>query len=188
MNKQRLLACTLVFFGLAQTATAQRTDKIFLQGNLAGTQTVQKQPGGEVRAEYSFNDRGRGNHIVATWTLDAEGLPIAYEGRGNDYMKAPVEERFEMKDGRATWQNRSEKGEQAVNGKAFYLPLDAPPEFTTVLARALLKAPGSQARAVAGGRGQHRAERKGHCRPERADRLSHHRPRFHPANNLARTR
>ena len=56
-------------------------------------------------------------------------------------MKAPVEEHFEIKNGRASWKNRSEQGEQAVNGEEFYLPMNAPPEFFGVLARALLKAP-----------------------------------------------
>src|SRR5437867_6259165 len=36
---------------------------------------------------------------------------------------------------------RSEQGEQSVAGEAFYLPMNAPPEFFGVLARALLKAP-----------------------------------------------
>ena len=96
---------------------------------------------GAVRAEYSYNDRGRGDHIIATWKLDAAGVPIEYDGHGNDYMKAPVEEHFEIKNGRASWKNRSEQGEQAVSGEAFYLPMNAPPEFFGVLARALLKAP-----------------------------------------------
>ena len=47
-------------------------------------------------------------------------------------MKAPVEEHFEIKDGRASWKNRSEQGEQAVSGKAFYLPMNGPPEFFAV--------------------------------------------------------
>jgi hypothetical protein len=55
-------------------------------------------------------------------------------------MKAPVEEHFEIKNGRASWKNRSEQGEKAVNGEEFYLPMNAPPEFFGVLARALLKA------------------------------------------------
>ena len=94
-----------------------------------------------MRAEYSYNDRGRGDHITATWKLDSAGVPIEYDGHGNDYMKAPVEEHFEIKNGRASWKNRSEQGEQAVTGEAFYLPMNAPPEFFGVLARALLKAP-----------------------------------------------
>jgi len=139
----RIVAFTLTLIGIAEASAAeQRTDKIIIQGNPAGTQTLQIEPGGGVRAEYSYNDRGRGDHIIATWKLDPDGVPIEYEGRGNDYMKAPIEERFEMKDRRVSWKNRSEKGEQPVAGKAFYLPLNAPPEFMGVLARALLKAPG----------------------------------------------
>ncbi len=104
----------LVLSSFAQAASTPSRDKIFIQGNEAGTQTVQTESNGAVRAEYSFNDRGRGDHIIATWKLNAAGVPIEYEGRGNDYMKAPVDERFEIKNGRASWKNRSEKGDQAV--------------------------------------------------------------------------
>src|SRR5690349_22518684 len=45
------------------------------------------------------SDRGRGDHIVATWKLDPAGVPISYHGSGNDYMKAPVDETFELKNG-----------------------------------------------------------------------------------------
>src|SRR6266516_1925673 len=126
---------------LQQRSTAKRTDKIFIQGNQAGTQTVEGEADGAMRAEYSYNDRGRGDHITATWKLEGAGVPVEYEGRGNDYMKAPIEEHFEIKNGRASWKNRSEQGEQPVTGEAFYLPMNAPPEFFAVLARALLKAP-----------------------------------------------
>ena len=137
---------TVVFLSLtilasAQAAAAARTDEILIQGNKAGTQTVAVEGDG-VRSEYSYNDRGRGDHIVATWKLDANGIPIEYHGSGNDYMKAPVEETFSLKDGKATWKNRTENGTQAVAGASFYIPTNAPPEFFGVLARALLKAPG----------------------------------------------
>jgi len=122
-------------------SSAKHTDRIFIQGNAAGTQTVERQADGAIRAEYSFNDRGRGDHIIATWKLDGAGVPIEYDGRGNDYMKAPIEEHFEIKNGRARWKNRSEQGEQAITGEAFYLPMNPPPELFGVLARALLKAP-----------------------------------------------
>jgi cytosine/adenosine deaminase-related metal-dependent hydrolase len=138
----KLIAFAIALSGVVQALAAEsRTDKIFIQGNPAGTQTVLIEPGGVVRVEYSYNDRGRGDNIVATWKLDAAGVPLEYDGRGNDYMKAPVEERFEIKNGKASWKNRSEQGEQAVSGEAFYLPMTSPPEFLAVLARALLKAP-----------------------------------------------
>jgi len=136
-----LLAYQLLRSTGGHLVAKHRTDKIVIQGNQAGTQTVELQPDGTVRAEYSYNDRGRGDHIAASWKLDSTGVPTEYDGRGNDYMKAPVEEHFEIKNGRATWKNRSEQGEKAVNGEKFYLPMNAPPEFFGVLARALLKAP-----------------------------------------------
>src|SRR6476659_1442705 len=137
-----LLVCQLLRLTPAfqPVASAKRTDKIFIQGNAAGTETVERQADGAIRAEYSYNDRGRGDHITAIWKLDDAGVPIEYDGRGNDYMKAPIEEHFEIKNGRASWKNRSEQGEQAVTGGAFYLPMNPPPEFLGVLARALLKA------------------------------------------------
>src|SRR5438093_9320281 len=124
-----------------QASGNKRTDKILIQGNPAGSQTVERQADGAVRAEYSYNDRGRGDHIIATWKLDGAGVPIEYDSRGNDYMKAPIGEHFEISNGRASWKNRSEKGEQSIAGEAFYLPMNPPPEFFGVLARALLKAP-----------------------------------------------
>jgi hypothetical protein len=36
-----------------------------IQGNPPGTQIAQVDPGGAVHVEYSFNDRGRGDHIIA---------------------------------------------------------------------------------------------------------------------------
>src|SRR5205809_669003 len=127
---------------IAQVSAEQRSDTILIQGNLAGSQRVQTDQAGVTQVEYSYNDRGRGDHITATWKLDPAGVPTAYEGHGNDYMKAPVEERFEIKDGTASWKNRSEQGKQAIAGEAFYVPANPPPEFFGVLARALLKAPG----------------------------------------------
>jgi len=136
---------------ISQVSAEQRSDTILIQGNSAGSQTVQTDKAGVTRVQYSYNDRGRGDHIIATWKLDAAGVPTEYEGRGNDYMKAPVEERFELKDGQAQWKNRSEQGKQSLTGEAFYVPVNAPPEFTGVLARALLKAPGHKLRLLPAG-------------------------------------
>src|SRR5215831_592190 len=136
-----LIQLTIVFAAIAQVSAEQRSERILIQGNPAGTQTVQTDKRGVTQVEYSYNDRGRGDHITATWKLDRAGLPTAYEGHGNDYMKAPVEERFQIKHGTASWKNRSEQGKQAIGGEAFYIPANPPPESFGVLARALLKAP-----------------------------------------------
>lgn len=136
----RLVALALAC-GAISAPAQQRTDKILILGNPAGTQMVRADSSGRVRVVYSFNDRGRGDHIVATWKIDNAGVPIEYSGSGNDYMKAPVEEHFEIKNGRATWKNRSEHGQKVVSDEEFYLPTNPPPEFFAVLTRALLKSP-----------------------------------------------
>jgi imidazolonepropionase-like amidohydrolase len=118
-----------------------RTDAVLMQGNRAGQQTVAVHDERTARAEYSYNDRDHGDHITARWTLDAAGMPVAYESRGHDYSKAPVEERFVLARGKASWRNRHESGEQALRATAFYMPANPVPEFYGVLARALLKAP-----------------------------------------------
>ena len=110
----------LALVGVAQASAAPRTDKIFLSGLPAGTQTVRQEPGGAVRAEYSYNDRGRGDHIIATWKLDADWRADRIRRPRQRLHESAVEERFEIKNGRASWKNRSEQGEQAVTGKAFY--------------------------------------------------------------------
>ena len=131
----------IAFAAVAQVSAEQRNDTILIQGNVAGNQTVQTDKAGVTQVEYFYNDRGRGDHITATWTVDPAGVPTDYDGHGNDYMKAPVDERFEMKNGTASWKNRSEEGKQTIAGKAFYVPANPPPEFLGVLARALLKEP-----------------------------------------------
>src|SRR5437667_8182871 len=113
-----VIALTIALAGIAQASAEQRSDKILIQGNPAGTQAVQTDAAGVAHVEYSYNDRGRGDHITATWKLNAAGVPTEYEGHGNDYMKAPIDERFDVKDGRAHWKNRSEHGEHRGVGQA----------------------------------------------------------------------
>ena len=137
-----LVAAAAAAFAAAPDPGNARRDEIVMLGNLAGEQAVSTGSDGVTRAEYSFNDRGRGDHITATWKLDAAGVLAEYQGSGNDYMKAPVSETFRLAGGKASWSSRSEHGSAAVSGEAFYVPVNAPPEIFGVLARALLKAPG----------------------------------------------
>jgi imidazolonepropionase-like amidohydrolase len=142
ISMRMIVTFVAAFAAIAQVLAEQRSDTILIQGNPAGTQSVQTDPAGNTQVEYSYNDRGRGDHITATWKLNTVGVPTKYDAHGNDYMKAPVEERFEIKEGKAHWKNRSEEGEQVISGEAFYVPANPPPEFLGVLGRALIKAPG----------------------------------------------
>lgn len=139
----RTSALLLIMAGILDvSAVAQtRTDAVLMQGNRAGQQLVTISDERTARAEYSYNDRDHGDHITASWILDAAGIPLSYESCGNDYSKAPVEEQFELKRGKARWRNRHESGEQTLGEPAFYIPANPVPEFYGVLARALIKSP-----------------------------------------------
>ncbi len=139
-----LLAAAAAAPAALAAAGSARQDEIVILGNVSGEQKLSTGSDGVTHAEYSFNDRGRGDHIVATWKLDAAGVLTEFDARGNDYMKAPVTETFRLAAGKASWSNRSEHGSAAVTGEAFYVPVNAPPEIFGVLARALLKAPGQR--------------------------------------------
>jgi Amidohydrolase family len=124
----------------AQAGQTARQYSVVMQGNKAGRQTVAASKT-RARAEFTYNDRSHGDHITATWTLDAAGIPIAYDAHGVDYMKARIEEHFALSHGTAIWRSSQERGEQKLTAAAFYIPVTPPPEFYGVLARALLQAP-----------------------------------------------
>src|SRR5689334_21424237 len=92
-----------------------------IMGNKGGYETATTGPNGELQLYYEFNDRGRGPKITEKIILDKDGIPTSIENSGNDYMKAPVIEKFSFANGTATWKNRAEEGQKAAPGKAFYI-------------------------------------------------------------------
>ncbi len=132
------LACVA---GVADGAEP-RVATILIQGVESGRQEVAVDADGAMRAEFSYRDRGWGDDVSARWRVDADGLPLEYAAHGVDRAKASIDETFRRTGGRAQWKNRREAGESTLHDAAFYLPLNPPPEFRAVLARALLAARG----------------------------------------------
>ncbi|HEX2076617.1 MAG TPA: amidohydrolase family protein [Longimicrobium sp.] len=87
------------------------------------------------------NDRGRGPSIRTRTRLDAAGLPVWLEAEGVNYYKTPFRERYELRGGRAAWQNTADRGEVPATGPVWYDPVNAALD-PGVLVRALLAAPG----------------------------------------------
>ncbi len=135
--------CVLLVSSLVVQA-ASREDSFLLLGQRAGSQHVASRANGSTEVRFSYNDRDHGEALVARWRLDAAGIPLSYAVDGHDYLHAPVRERFERKPGKAQWQNLHGHGEASAPAAAFYLPESAPPEYSGVLTRALLKAPGQR--------------------------------------------
>ena len=150
MKKLRfLLLPTLIALAYGQVSAVPSPDDakatrytFILSGNKAGYESSTRNPDGSLQIHFEFNDRGRGPNINEKILAGKDGIPVEIEITGVDYLKAPVDERFSLKQGAATWKNRSEEGQQKINGKAFYASISGASEETALLAQALLAAPG----------------------------------------------
>lgn len=126
-----------------EEATASRVFSFVLAGNRAGYHLECRMPDGSGHYVFEFNDRGRGPSLRSRITRDAAGIPTAVTVEGNDYLKNAISERFAIVDGKASWTNKVEQGEQAVSGPAFYLSQSGTPAETPLLVKAALAAPGN---------------------------------------------
>ncbi len=76
---------------------------------------------------------------------------------GLDYWKNPVDERFEIVRGMASWSNVPEKGEKKVSGAAFYIARSISNIDLGLLATALLRSPRRSCRCSPRGRPRSKA-------------------------------
>jgi imidazolonepropionase-like amidohydrolase len=91
-------------------------------------------------ADYEFNDRGRGPHVVEHVTAAADGSPRQLTVVGHNYLKDTVDERFST-DGRTMRWTNSVEGDQSHPARAaFYIDVDGTP--SAALPQALIAAPG----------------------------------------------
>ncbi len=132
----------LVVLALPAFAAGEETRYTFIfAGNKAGTAVTRVLPDGERVFTFEFNDRGRGPQTETHVRLGPGGIPVSEKITGHDYWKTPLDERFERAGNKATWKNSAENGERTLDGPAFYLGLNGPPQEFETLVRALLAAP-----------------------------------------------
>jgi imidazolonepropionase-like amidohydrolase len=149
MKKFALLLFPIFFsFVQAQVAPAFAPESgkdsrytFLMASNKAGFESSTRNPDGSLQIHFEFNDRGRGPSINEKFAADKDGIPIEIEIAGVDYLKASVKERFSLKQGTASWKNRSEEGQKPA-ARAFYVSVSGTVEEAGLLARALLAAPG----------------------------------------------
>jgi hypothetical protein len=137
----------------AQTGTVSDTTRwtMVLGGRNAGQALAWTMPDGELRFTSKVNDRGRGAELETRIRLDAGGLPTMLRTTGVDYYHNPVDERFELANGHATWSSAAEHGDAAVSGPAYFAAMNDASD-AGILARALLAAPGGSLAVLPGGR------------------------------------
>ena len=109
-------------------------------GRETGQELIWRDADGTLHSLMEYHDRGRGPRIHTRLRVDERGLPVWIEAEGVNYYKTPVRERFELRDGRAVWENSADRGDRPVTGPAWYATVDASVDGG-LLARALLAAP-----------------------------------------------
>jgi hypothetical protein len=143
-----LVLCSLQPHVVAQATQVIRYT-IASNGKVAGSEVDAYFPDGLVESTFEFNDRGRGPKISAKYWLDAGSLPLRVDETGNDYLKAPVDEHFEINNGIASWKSTTEKG-QARAG-AFYVSNNGSAAEQAFLVAALKRANGAPVRLFPAG-------------------------------------
>lgn len=128
-----------------------RKSIVLIAGKAAGSE-VHAQQGDEHIAAFTYNDRGRGPSTEVRWRLDSRQLPTSIRIVGQDYFKAPVDESYTNVRGVANWKSAAEQGSMAGASEHFYVPIEAPPIFLGVLARALLADEDGEIELLPGGR------------------------------------
>jgi len=137
-----LLAAVFSSAGVGADGPAEQRRYVWLTaGEPSGSQTVRVFPGGRLEIRFAYNDRGRGPDTETTIDLDGNGLISSFRSRGVNYVKGAVDEHFAMESGQARWRSSVEKGETSIDRDAMYIPVNQPPEFRALLARALLSQP-----------------------------------------------
>ncbi len=110
-------------------------------GRVAGSEIDTYLADGRVESAFEFNDRGRGPKVSAVYVLDSNGLPRRVDETGIDYLKAPVDEHFEVKEGVAHWKSTAEDGHAPAGG--FYVSNNGPAAELAFLVATLEKAHGT---------------------------------------------
>ncbi|HEX6368420.1 MAG TPA: amidohydrolase family protein [Longimicrobium sp.] len=120
-------------------------------GRVSGHEHIWRDPDGSIHSRMEYNDRGRGPSMHTVVRLDDRGFPVRIEAEGVNYYKVPVRETFEVRDGRAVWQNSADRGDRPVSGPFWYASMDA--SFDAgLLPRALLASPDRSLPLVPDGR------------------------------------
>lgn len=111
-------------------------------GVVKGSQTTLAMPNGTLDVRFEYVDRGRGPTVRSRIVLDRAGLIANLHTTGYNYLKVPVDERFSVENGEATWKNSAENQRHPNSPPRFYVSMDGTPEEGAILARAALRARG----------------------------------------------
>ena len=136
----------------ALAAAQPQEYSVVMHSQVAGHLRVEPAGDRRVRTDLSYRDNGRGPDIRETFTVDALGTPIEYEGSGTSTFGAEIRENFKVDGGRLRWQSRVDRGDEAVAPGTLFVPLEGTLAYTGALVSSLLRRDGGAAPVVGGHR------------------------------------
>ena len=111
-----LLAITTI--SLAQNTDTIRHNVVRL-GKIVGKHLSWKKGSNDHYYYFEYNDRGRGPAVTSYSKTDSKGNIVLQEITGVDYFKTKVEEKFEVKNGKASWKNKFENETVPYKGELY---------------------------------------------------------------------
>jgi len=125
--KPKTFIMKLLFLSLLLTisiySSSQATDttkhNVVRLGKIVGKHLSWKKAANEYYYYFEFNDRGRGPSVTSHSKTDMKGNIILQEISGLDYFKTKVEEKFEVKAGKASWKNKFENSSAVYKGEMY---------------------------------------------------------------------
>jgi imidazolonepropionase-like amidohydrolase len=111
-------ACFLCAASHAQTTDTAKYS-VVTAGKIAGIQTNFSKGNNEYFYHFEFNDRGRGPSLNTHIKTNNKGIVVLQEISGVDYFKNKVQEKFEVKNGKAAWKNKFENETVVFNGQLY---------------------------------------------------------------------
>ena len=110
--------CICFTAGSAQQADTVKYS-VVTAGKITGVQLNYKKGAADYYYHYEYNDRGRGPSINTHIKTNEKGMIVLQEISGVDYYKNAVQEKFEVKNGKASWKNKFENETAAFTGQLY---------------------------------------------------------------------
>ena len=112
-----------LLLGAISISSAQTTDtarhNVIRLGKITGKHLSWKKGSNDFYYYFEFNDRGRGPAVTSHSRTDSKGNITFQEITGLNYFKTKVEERFEVKNGKASWKNKFENESVPYKGELY---------------------------------------------------------------------
>lgn len=144
--KMKLLILVTGCF-LFAASHAQQADTIKYSvvnaGKITGIQTIFNEKANDYYYHFEYNDRGRGPSINTHIKTNEKGIIVLQEVSGIDYFKNKVQEKFEVKNGKATWKNKFENETTVFNGQ-LYSSINGTPGEAELLYKILMAQPANK--------------------------------------------